>query len=220
MISRTIRILLADDHKMMREGLCSLLKAQPEIDVVAQAENGRAAVQLCQRLEPDVVIMDISMSDLNGIDATRQITTRVPATKVVALSMYSDRQFVIEMLRAGASAYLLKDSAIDELASVIRKVVKDETYISPKIHGLALADCMNRSGILEPCSGPRLTEREREVLQLLTEGKGTKEIAAALHVSVKTVETHRQHLMEKLNLYTVAELTKYAIREGITSLHH
>jgi two-component system response regulator NreC len=215
----SIKILVADDHKMMREGLSSLLKKESGIEVVAEAENGRSAVQLTSRLAPDVVVMDISMPDLNGIDATRQIRTRHPNTKVIALSMHSDKQFVVEMLRAGASGYMLKDSAFEELASVIRTVSKDGTYIAPKITGLNLAEYTN-SPDSKPLLAPRLTDREREVLQLMAEGRGTKEIAADLHLSAKTVETHRQHIMDKLDMYTVAELTKYAIREGLTTLDH
>jgi DNA-binding NarL/FixJ family response regulator len=214
----SVKIILADDHKMMREGLSSLLDQQPDINVVGQAVNGREAVQLAEKLEPDVVVMDVSMPDLNGIDATRQITSRKRQTKVIALSMHSDRQFVAEMFRAGASGYLLKDSAFEELTSAIRTVARNETYIAPKISGVSFEDRGGDSSPQEPFLPPRLTDREREVLQMIAEGKGTKEIAAELFLSSKTVETHRQHLMEKLDMYTVAELTKYAIREGLTTL--
>jgi DNA-binding NarL/FixJ family response regulator len=214
----SIKIVLADDHKMMREGLSSLLNQQGDISVVGHAVNGREAVLLAQKLEPDVVVMDVSMPDLNGIDATRQIVSRRCQTKVIALSMHSDRQFVAEMLRAGASGYLLKDSAFEELTSAIRTVARDETYIAPKISGFSLDDYGNNTVANEPLLSPRLTDRERQVLQMIAEGKGTKEIAADLSLSAKTVETHRQHLMDKLEMYTVAELTKYAIREGLTSL--
>ena len=213
----SIKILVVDDHKMMREGLSSLLKKESGIEVVAEAENGRSAVQLTSKHAPDVVVMDISMPDLNGIDATRQIRSRNPNTKVIALSMHSDKQFVVEMLRAGASGYMLKDSAFEELATVIRTVSRDQTYIAPKITGLDLAEYA-ASTESRPLLAPRLTEREREVLQLMAEGKGTKEVAAELGLSAKTVETHRQHIMDKLDMYTVAELTKYAIREGLTTL--
>jgi DNA-binding NarL/FixJ family response regulator len=214
-----VEILIADDHKLMREGLSSLLSQQPEIHVVAQAKTGREAVQLTERHSPDVVVMDVSMPDLNGIDATRQIISRRPRTKVVALSMHSDRQFVAEMFRAGASGYLLKDSAFEDLASAIRAVAKNETFIAPRISGFSLEDyAFTQAG--EPLIAPRLTQREREVLQLMSEGKGTKEIAGQLGLSAKTVETHRQHLMDKLEIYSVAELTKFAIREGLTTLDH
>jgi len=215
-----VKILLADDHKMMREGLSSLLNKQPNISVVGQAVNGREAVQLVEKLDPHIVVMDVSMPDLNGIDATRQITTRSPQTKVIALSMHGDRQFVAEMFRAGASGYLLKDSAFEELTNAIRTVARNETYIAPKINGFSIEDYTNNPSSQDPLLAPRLTEREREVLQMIAEGKGTKEIAAELFLSSKTVETHRQHLMDKLEMYTVAELTKFAIREGLTTLDH
>lgn len=220
MIEMNVQILLADDHKLMREGLSALLTQQPDIEVVAQANNGREAVQLSERFSPDVVVMDVSMPDLNGIDATRQIIARRPATKVIALSMHSDRQFVAEMFRAGASGYLLKDSAFEQLASAIRAVAHDQTFIAPTISGFDLEDYTVTQTQDEPLMRPKLTDREREVLQLLAEGKGTKEIAADLFLSAKTVETHRQHLMDKLDMYTVAELTKFAIREGLTTLEH
>jgi DNA-binding NarL/FixJ family response regulator len=214
-----VQILIADDHKLMREGLSSLLRRQPDIQVVAQANNGREAIQLTERHSPDVVVMDVSMPDLNGIDATRQIVSRRPKTKVIALSMHSDRQFVAEMFRAGASGYLLKDSAFEDLASAIRTVARNETYIAPRISGFSLEDD-NFAQAGEPLVLPRLTDREREVLQLMAEGKGTKEIAAELGLSAKTIETHRQHLMDKLDIYSIAELTKLAIREGLTTLDH
>jgi len=216
----SIRIVIADDHKLMREGLSSLLSQQADIQVVGQAINGREAVQLAERESPDVVVMDVSMPDLNGIDATRQILSRSPRTRVIALSMHSDRQFVAEMFRAGARGYLLKDSAFEELASAITRVAKDETYIAPRISGFRMEDYTRKEERGEPLLAPRLSEREREVLQMMAEGKGTKEIAADLHLSAKTVETHRQHLMDKLEMYSVAELTKFAIREGLTTLDH
>jgi DNA-binding NarL/FixJ family response regulator len=214
----SVQIIIADDHKLMREGLSSLLGQQGDIVVVGQANNGREAVQLTERLDPDVVVMDVSMPDLNGIDATRHIISRRPKTKVIALSMHSDRQFVAEMFRAGVSGYLLKDSAFEELASAIRTVAKDQTYIAPKITGFSLADYTRVNAGNQPLVFPRLSDREREVLQMIAEGKATKEIAAELGLSAKTVETHRQHLMDKLDIYSVAELTKFAIRKGLTTL--
>jgi DNA-binding NarL/FixJ family response regulator len=204
----------------MREGLSSLLGQQTGLQVVGQATNGREAVQLTERETPDVVVMDVSMPDLNGIDATRQIISRSPKTKVIALSMHSDRQFVAEMFRAGARGYLLKDSAFEELTSAIVRVTEDETYIAPKISGFKFEEYKVSEDNFELLMKPRLSEREREVLQMMAEGKGTKEIAAELHLSAKTVETHRQHLMDKLEMYSVAELTKFAIREGLTTLDH
>lgn len=216
-----IRIIIVDDHKLLREGLTSLLSRQADITVVGQASNGREALQLTERFEPEVVVMDVSMPDLNGIDATRQILSRSRNTKVLGLSMHSDRQFVAEMFRAGACGFLLKDSAFEELASAIRKVVaKDQPFIAPKVTGFSVEEySATKSTVVTPIF-PRLTDREREVLQGISEGKGTKEIAAELHLSAKTVETHRQHLMDKLEIYSVAELTKFAIREGLTTLDH
>jgi DNA-binding NarL/FixJ family response regulator len=163
--------------------------------------------------------MDVSMPDLNGIDATRQILSRSRRTRVIGLSMHSDRQFVAEMYRAGASGYLLKDSAFEELASAIRQVAKGAPFIAPKVIGFSIDEYGERKAPSTPIY-PRLTDREREVLQGIAEGKGTKEIAAELHISAKTIETHRQHLMDKLEIYSVAELTKFAIREGLTTLDH
>jgi DNA-binding NarL/FixJ family response regulator len=213
-----IQIVIADDHKLMREGLSSLLMQNAKIAVVGQAINGREAVQLTEKHQPDLVVMDVSMPDLNGIDATRQIISRSPRTKVIALSMHSDRQFVAEMFRAGAKGYLLKDSAFEELATAILKVARNETYIAPKLSGFNIEDYTNKVEPNDVLLKPKLSDREREVLQLMAEGKGTKEIAAQLHLSAKTVETHRQHLMDKLEIYSVAELTKFAIREGLTTL--
>jgi DNA-binding NarL/FixJ family response regulator len=214
----SIQVIIADDHKLIRQGLASLLARTDEIVVVGQANNGREAVQLTEKHRPDLVVMDVSMPDLNGIDATRQILARSPNTRIIALSMHSDRQFVAEMFRAGARGYLLKDSAFEELANAIHKVVHDEVYLAPKLNGFKIEDYAPGQ---EPNRGsmtPRLSDREREVLQLMAEGNGTKESAAKLHLSPKTVETHRQHLMDKLGMYSVAELTKFAIREGLTTL--
>lgn len=216
----SIQIVIADDHQLMREGLGSLLSQQADIVVVGEAANGREAVQLVEQFKPDVVVMDVSMPDLNGIDATRQVLSRVSGTKVIALSMHSDRQFVVEMFRAGAKGYLLKDSAFEELASAIIKVARNETYIPAKLSGFSLEKLSDDGKRRDSGVSPRLSEREREVLQLMAEGKGTKEIAADLHLSAKTVETHRVHLMDKLEIYSVAELTKFAIREGLTTLDH
>jgi DNA-binding NarL/FixJ family response regulator len=213
-----IRVLLADDHKIMREGLRSLLANEEEIEVVSEAENGRQTLELVRQVKPDVVVMDIAMPDLNGIEATQRIVSHESAPKVIALSMHSDKRFVTQMLRAGASGYLLKDCALEELAFAIRTVATRGVYLSPAIAGVVTEEIVHPmtstdSGVCSP-----LTSREREVLQLLAEGHGTKEIAAMIDVSVKTVETHRQNVMAKLDLHSIAELTKYAVREGLTSL--
>jgi DNA-binding NarL/FixJ family response regulator len=212
-----IRILLADDHKIVRQGLRTLLQKEPYMEVVAEAEDGRASLKLAQQLSPQVVIMDVGMPDLNGIEATRQVLADSPGIKVIALSMHSDRRFVVNMLKAGASGYLLKDSAFEELAAAIRAVMANKTYLSPGVSDVVIKDYIS-SPKLDSSAFSVLTAREREVLQLMAEGKSTKQIADRLIVSVKTIETHRQQIMNKLNIHSVAELTKYAIREGLSSL--
>jgi DNA-binding NarL/FixJ family response regulator len=214
----SVKIILADDHRIMREGLRALLEKQSGMEVIAEAEDGRSTVDLAHELKPDVVVIDISMPDLNGIDATRQIIGAAPHIKVIALSMHSDRKFVREMLSAGASGYLLKDSAFEELGTALAAVINNQTYLSPKIADTVIKDYLGKIDPTGSKTSPSLTSREREVLQLLAEGKTTKEIASKLCVSVKTIETHRKQIMEKVGLNSVAELTKYAIREGLTSL--
>jgi DNA-binding NarL/FixJ family response regulator len=229
-----MKVLLADDHRIVREGLRSLLEAQEDMTVVGEADNGRLALEMAAEKEPDVVVMDVAMPQLNGIEATRRLMNDQPDTKVVALSMHSDRRYVSEALKAGASGYLLKDGAFEELVTAIRAVIANKVYLSPRVAGVVVDDYVRRlPGERDEEGGDatdrghrgdganafqKLTPREREVLQLMAEGFATKEIAARLHVSVKTVETHRRQLMEKLQLYSVAEVTKYAIREGLTSL--
>jgi DNA-binding NarL/FixJ family response regulator len=214
----SIRIILADDHKIVRDGLRALIENQAGMKVIAEADNGRETVRLARDLLPDLVIMDIGMPDLNGIDATRQIAAELPDVKVIALSMHSDRRFVVQMFRAGASGYLLKDCAFEELARAVNAVLKNQTYLSPAVAGPVMEDYIHRLSTLDNIAYPILSPREREVLQLLAEGRSTKETASLLCVSTKTVETHRQQIMSKLNIHTTAELIKYAIREGLTSL--
>jgi two-component system response regulator NreC len=214
----SIRILLADDHKIIREGLRALLVNQRDIDVIGEAEDGRSTVKLSHELSPDIVIMDISMPDMNGIEAARQIISRDSRIKVIALSVHSDKRFVIEMLNAGASGYLLKDSAFEELANAIRTVMSNRSYLSPAITDIMLNDYRHMLSKESLSVFSLLTAREREVLQLIAEGKTTKDIAAALSVSVKTIETYRQQIMEKLDIHSIAALTKYAIKEGLTTL--
>ena len=211
-------VILADDHQIIREGLRRLLEQEKNLEVVAEAEDGRVAVELAKKLSPDLVVMDIGMPELNGVEATRQITADGGNTKVIALSMHSQAQFVGRMLEAGASGYLLKDCAAEELVKAIRVVLANRIYLSQAIAGVVVEDYIScRRASVNHSTGTDLTTREREVLQLIAEGNSTKEIAASLHVSVKTVETHRQHVMEKLDIHNIAGLTKYAIREGITS---
>ena len=214
----SVKIILADDHRIMREGLRALLEREAGIEVIAEADNGRTTVELSRELDPDIVVIDIGMPDLNGIDATRQIVSESPAVKVIALSMHSDRKFVREMLSAGASGYLLKDSAFEELGIALTTVINNQTYLSPKIANTVVKDYLGKVEPKESKVSPALTKREREVLQLIAEGKTTKDIASHLYVSIKTIETHRKQIMDKVGLNSVAELTKYAIREGLTSL--
>lgn len=214
----TIRILLADDHKITRDGLRALLEQQPKMKVIGEAENGRQAIRLAQQLAPDIVVMDISMPELNGIEATRQIVSELPETRVIALSMYADRRYVIGMLKAGVSGYLLKNCAFDELVTAIVAVMENDSYLSPRIADTVMKDYSHLLNKEEASIAEILTNREREVLQLIAEGLSTRQIAESLHVSIKTVETHRQQIMKKLNAKSVAELTKIALREGLTSL--
>ena len=193
-------------------------KKQSDMDVVGEAQDGIAAVRLTEKLHPDIVIMDIGMPDLNGIDAARRIITRVKGVKVIALSMHSDKRFVLEMLKAGASGYLLKDCAFEELSNAIRTVSAGQIYLGQRVTGVVVNEYLQNRPVSDSTACKLLSPRETEVLQLLAEGNTTKSIASSLNVSTKTVETHRQQIMEKLNLRSVAELTKYTVKEGLTSL--
>ena len=213
-----IKILIADDHQILRQGLRTLLEKEPDLEVVAEADNGRSTVRLARETQPEVIIMDVAMPDLNGIEATRQIISEMPKVKVIALSMYADRRFVANMLKAGASGYLLKDCASEELVRAIRVAMAHKTFLSPGIADIVVKDYVQAPLGSEVSAFSVLSNREREVLQLMAEGRSTNQIAECLHVSVKTVETHRQQMMQKLKMHSVAELTKYAIREGLTTL--
>ncbi len=213
-----IRILLVDDHNLVRQGLRSLIEKRPDLQVVGEAENGRAAIQMVRELTPDLVVMDLRMPDLNGIDATRQVLAEKPSTKVIGLSAQSDEQGIREMLRSGASGYLLKDAAFEELVNAIYTVIDDKLYLSPSLRRSAVS---SYGGAEEPALDSAfdvLSAREREVLQLFSEGMSTKEIAAHLQLSTKTIETHRRNIMAKTSASGIAELTRYAIRQGITPL--
>lgn len=214
----SVRILLADDHTLVRSGFRSLIEDKNLFEVVGETSNGRETVQSVCALKPDVILMDINMPDLNGIEATRQIVEFNPAIKVIGLSIYSDKVYIAGMLRAGAAGYLLKDCEPKELIEAIQSVRRNEIFIAQKIMGTIIGDY--RKFLLHEDESPHslLTEREREVLQLIAEGKNTKQIAATLSVSVKTIETHRQNLMHKLDIYTVQDLVKYAIKQGIIIL--
>jgi DNA-binding NarL/FixJ family response regulator len=213
------RILLVDDHKIMRQGLKSLLAREPDMEVIGEADDGRAGLEMARELRPDVVLMDISMPGLNGIDATRRMLDIKPSIKVLALTAHSDRNMVREILKAGAMGYIVKDSAVEELVQAVHTAIDGRVYLSPRIAGLVVVGFVDENGNGgAPGVFSRLTAREREVLQLMAEGKATKEVARALSVSVKTAETHRRAIMQKLDLHSVAELTKYAVREGLTSI--
>jgi two-component system response regulator NreC len=215
---KKLRILLADDHIVMRTGLRALLERQPNLEVVGESENGRDTVELAASLAPDVVVMDVGMPILNGIEATKTIVTQRPATAVVILSMHADESYVMRALKAGARGYLLKDSAAADLISAIHAVSQNKSFFSPKVSRILAEDyvrVLKQKGAVD--SYDLLTNREREILQLVAEGKANKEVATALNISPYTVETHRRHILEKLNLHNPAELILYAVRKGIIS---
>lgn len=210
-MSRKIRILLADDHAVVRQGFRMILAAQPDIEVVGEAANGRDAVELAEQLRPDVVVMDVAMPELNGIEATRRLASLSPHTRVLALSMHKDSTYVREILRAGARGYLLKDSFDADLLAAVRAIGRGEGYLSPAVSDAVLSDY--RKQVTDPID--LLTSREREVLQMIAEGKTNKEIATILNLSVYTVDAHRGRIMEKLNLHATGELVRFAMRKGL-----
>jgi len=214
----SILILLSDDHTVMRDGLRALLERQPDIEVVAEAADGRECVRLAEEQSPDVVVMDIAMPNMNGIEATRRIVEKHPSMGVVILSMHYDESYVIRSLKAGARAYLLKDAVKSELIAAIHAVVEGRSFFSPKISRILQEDyvqALGRKGADD--SYELLTDREREILQLVAEGKTNKEIANTLSLSTYTVDTHRTHILQKLNLHSIPEVILYAVRKGIIS---
>jgi DNA-binding NarL/FixJ family response regulator len=211
-----ITVVLADDHQIVREGIRALLAAHPDIQVVAEAADGQGAVDLAGSLKPDVLILDVTMPGLNGIDAMKQIRGVAPETEVLALSMHAADQVVIDMLRSGAAGYLLKGASVVDLARAIRAVMVGQTFLSPEIHDLVPAELL-RDDASPSNTRETLTEREQEVLRLVAEGRSSREIAIALFITTKTVVWHRQSIMRKLQLRSIAELTKYAVRMGLTS---
>jgi DNA-binding NarL/FixJ family response regulator len=213
-MSTTIRMLLAEDHTIVRAGIRALLESLEGIEVVAEAGDGREAIRLIEIHAPDIVLMDIGMAGLNGLEATARIAKEFPQVHVVILSMYASEEYVLQALRAGAVGYLLKDADMAELEIAIRAVAREETYLSPAVSKHVVADYVRRVGG-EPSSLERLTRRQREILQLIAEGHSTQEIAQMLSISVKTVETHRAQLMERLDIHDVASLVRYAIRMGL-----
>lgn len=214
----SVRVLLADDHRMMREGLRSLLEAREEFQVVGEACNGRDSVAQARSLQPDVVVMDIGMKELNGVEATRQLRSECPGVKVVVLSTYSHENYVLSALEAGASAYVLKMCAHDELIQAVLAAMRGRRFLSPDITGIVVDAWIQGSMFSHDPSAPHLTGREREILQLVAEGRTSGEAAQRLSISTRTVEQHRRRIMDKLNLHSVAELTTFAIREGIVCL--
>jgi DNA-binding NarL/FixJ family response regulator len=214
----SIKILIADDHGVVRQGLRSLLEQQPDMEVVGEAEDGRKALELVRKIQPDIVIMDVSMPNLNGVGATSQILHEFPNIKVIALSMHSNTIYVGDMIKAGASGYVLKECLFGELVEAVRVVSKGGTYLSPLVVGIVVSDYVKRLTDVGSRPLETLTDREREVLQLIGEGKSTKEIALALHVSTKAVEANRRRIMEKLHSRTVADLVRWAMLGGLTTL--
>ncbi len=215
---KKVRILLADDHTVMRAGLRALLERQPNLEVVGEAEDGRQTLELASSHVPDVVVMDIAMPNLNGVEATRRMVSKQPTISVVILSMYSDESYVMRALAAGARAYLLKDSAVTDLIRAIEAVSRGKSFFSPKISRILAEEyvrALKQKGVAD--SYELLTPREREILQLLAEGKTNKEVATSLNISVYTAETHRGNILQKLNLHSSAELVLYAVRKGIIS---
>jgi DNA-binding NarL/FixJ family response regulator len=210
----TIRIILTEDHTIVRAGIRALLENLDGVTVVGEAGDGREALRLVEAHHPDIVLMDIAMSGLNGLEATTRITKEYPDVRVIILSMHASEEYVLQALRAGAVGYLLKDAGTAELELAIRAVAREETYLSPAVSKHVVADYVRRVGG-EPSSLERLTRRQREILQLVAEGQSTQEIAQMLNISVKTVESHRAQLMERLDIHDVASLVRYAIRVGL-----
>jgi DNA-binding NarL/FixJ family response regulator len=212
-----VRILLADDHTILRHGLSRTIQQREDMEIVGQASNGLSAIKLARELTPDVIIMDVGMPDMNGIEATREIKRDFPKIKIIALSMHSSKKFVSEMLKAGAVGYLLKDCTFDEIALAIATVMEEKTYLSPSITETVVDYFVRAPEQQDTSVFAQLTPREREVLQLTAEGNTTKQVALKLHISPKTVEAHRLRVMNKLDIDNIAQLTKYAIQEGLTS---
>ncbi|WP_028581735.1 response regulator [Desulfogranum japonicum] len=213
-----IHLLLVDDHKLLLDSLSEAIGREKDLEVVGQADNGREALVLAEKLRPDVIVMDISMPELNGIEATRQIIRQIPKQKILTLSMHADKHYVMGMFRAGVAGYILKTNAFDELAFAIRQVHGGNFYVSPEITGVVVTSALEMTPEKAVAREGDLSSREMEILQLIAEGKNSEYMADTLHISKRTVEIHRQNLRKKLGLNTVAELTRYAVKIGIVSL--
>jgi len=214
----SIKIIIVDEHKILREGLSTLIAKQPNMEIIGEATDGREALEITNKLSPDLILMDVTMPNLNGIEATRKIKSKNPDIEIIALSLHSDRRYVLGMIDAGASGYLLKECAFKELVRAINTVMAKKKYLSPGISDILIEEYVKKTTQDKPTIYSKLTPREIEILQLVAEGKNTKEISNRLFISIKTVETHRRHIKKKLKVNSVAELTKIAIREGLTSL--
>ena len=214
----SIRILLVDDHQMLRDGLRAVLESEDDVEVVGEAMDGHAALELARTVEPDVILMDIGMHGLNGVDATREIKANNPRIKVIALSTYSDKRYVLSMFAAGASGYVVKAAAVDEMLRAVRAVAEGNHYLSPDVAGAVVEAQLGGTSEPDSSLSGTLGSRERQILQLLAEGHTSPQIARRLHIATSTVETHRKNIMRKLDARSIAELTKLAIREGLTSL--
>jgi len=213
-LTQKIRIVLVDDHKLLRDGIRNIIEQRSDMDIIGEASDGRQAIKIALKLLPDVIVMDLAMPGMNGIEAAKQIHKHKPNIKIISLSMHSGKQFIQGMFKAGAEAYLLKDGDADELITAITKVMQNKRYLSKDINQNFLSQ-LNKG---EPLDQTQLTSREKEVLQLIAEGKSSKKIAEILFLSPKTIDVHRNNIMKKTELQSVPELTKYAIQRGITSL--
>jgi two-component system response regulator NreC len=217
---KKVRLLVADDHKIFRQGIKKLLEEEADLQVVGEAADGREAVKKATELKPDLVLMDIAMANLNGLEATRQIKKVLPETKIIMVTMHKNEEYILQSFQAGASGFILKEGAVEELVHAIRSIHQDKSFLSPTI-SKTLIDAYLRKMETGKTETPfdLLTDREREVLQLIAEGYTNREVAKALFISVKTVEAHRAHIMQKLNIHDVAKLVKYAIQKGLVDLN-
>jgi two-component system response regulator NreC len=217
---KKVRLLIADDHKIFRQGIIKLLEEEPDLQVVGEAADGREVVKKATELKPDVILMDIAMANLNGLEATKQIKKVLPESKIIMLTMHKNEEYVLQSFQAGASGYILKEGAVEELVSAIRSIHADKSFLSPTV-SKTLVDAYLRKMETGKTETPfdLLTDREREVLQLIAEGFTNREVAKQLYISVKTVEAHRAHIMQKLNIHDIAKLVKYAIQKGLVDLN-